>query len=88
MVFHFLGVFVDSLVTIGLSVVLSPGKMEFKQYVPIFGHVFCLPFLLKRTKMVLHRFLMYFTTRGILITLVQIGHITMYLVNPSNLFFW
>lgn len=69
--FHILGILTDILVTIGLSVMLSPGKMERTS-----------------TKAIFHRLLMYTVTRGILIVLVQIGHVTMYLVNPLNLHFW
>jgi len=42
----------------------------------------------KRTKMVLHRLLMYSITRGILTALVQIGHVAMYLIDPSKFLFW
>lgn len=38
--------------------------------------------------MIFHRLLMYSITRGILITLVQVGHIVMYVVDPSNVLFW
>lgn len=44
--------------------------------------------LLSSTKMILHRLLMYSITRGILIILVQVGHIVMYVVDPSNVLFW
>lgn len=42
----------------------------------------------RNTKMILHRLLMYSITRGILIILVQVGHIVMYVVDPSNVLFW
>jgi len=71
MVFHVMGVFVDILVTIALSMILSPGGVGFK-----------------RTKMIFHQLVMYLVTRGILVTLLQIGHIVMYAVDPSNLLFW
>jgi hypothetical protein len=41
-----------------------------------------------RTKMIFHQLVMYLVTRGILVTLLQIGHIVMYAVDPSNLLFW
>ena len=44
--------------------------------------------LLRSTKMILHELVIYFTSRGILIVLVQISHVIMYVVHPFNLFFW
>ncbi|KAG6915144.1 hypothetical protein DXG01_013061 [Tephrocybe rancida] len=40
------------------------------------------------TRSLLQRLVIYIASRGILITAVQVGHIIMYLVNPSNLLFW
>jgi len=69
--YHILSVSVDILVTIGLSSVFSPGKMEITE-----------------TRSIVQQLLVYTLTRGFLITLVQVGHITMYLLRPSNLLFW
>lgn len=69
--FHSLAVSVDVLVTIGLCVMFSPGKTEFKQ-----------------TNIALRQLIVSCITRGILTTLLQISHIVMFLVNPSNLLFW
>ena len=41
-----------------------------------------------RTRSIFQQLLVYSLTRGFLITLVQIGHISMYLLKPSNLLFW
>lgn len=70
-VFHALDLFADALVTIALSVMFSPGKIQFKNI-----------------DMIFHRLLIYSITWGILITLVQVGHIVMYVVDPSNVLFW
>ncbi|KAF9455806.1 hypothetical protein BDZ94DRAFT_1302899 [Collybia nuda] len=40
------------------------------------------------TQMVLHQLLMYTVTRGILVTLVQMGHIALYIFHPNNVLFW
>jgi len=42
----------------------------------------------KSTQMILHQLLMYTITRGILILVVQIGHVIMYLIDPTKLLFW
>lgn len=38
--------------------------------------------------MVLQRLLAFVVTRGILVCLVQIGHIIMYVLNSRNMLFW
>jgi hypothetical protein len=38
--------------------------------------------------MILHQLLMYTITRGILILVVQIGHVIMYLADPTKMLFW
>lgn len=40
------------------------------------------------TKTLLYWLLVYTLTRGILITVLQIGHIIMYLIRPTELTFW
>ncbi|KAF8069879.1 hypothetical protein FPV67DRAFT_990398 [Lyophyllum atratum] len=42
----------------------------------------------KQTRSILQRLLLYTASRGILVTLVQIGHTIMYLVDPTNYMFW
>ncbi|KAF9455784.1 hypothetical protein BDZ94DRAFT_481887 [Collybia nuda] len=42
----------------------------------------------KINQMVLQRLLDFVVTRGILITLVQIGHVIMYIHDPKNMLFW
>jgi hypothetical protein len=44
--------------------------------------------MLISTQMILHQLLMYTITRGILIAVVQIGHVIMYLVDPTKMLFW
>jgi hypothetical protein len=38
--------------------------------------------------MVLQRILIFTVTRGILVSLVQVAHIIMYVMDPRNLLFW
>ncbi|GLB44973.1 hypothetical protein LshimejAT787_1900510 [Lyophyllum shimeji] len=42
----------------------------------------------QKTRSILQRLVLYTASRGILITVVQIGHIVMYLVQPTNFLFW
>ncbi|KAF9455373.1 hypothetical protein BDZ94DRAFT_1278280 [Collybia nuda] len=43
---------------------------------------------LKNTQLVIHRILYFTVTRGILVCLVQIGHVAMYILDPENILFW
>ncbi|KAF5376281.1 hypothetical protein D9615_008511 [Tricholomella constricta] len=72
--FHVLAALIDILITAGLTLTLSKALTHFKK-----GD--------GSTRSILQRLLLYTASRGILITIVQIGHIIMYLVDPKNLMF-
>lgn len=40
------------------------------------------------TRMMLQQILVFTVTRGILVCLVQVGHIVMYVFDPKNMLFW
>lgn len=79
----------DILTTIGLSWTLSTSDAGFKKCVNLcFDHGTTVTCYISSTRMVLRHLLAFTLTRGILVSLVQVAHIVMYVLDPSNLLFW
>jgi len=87
--FHIIAVLIDILITIGFTVTFSRSRSEFKQCVDYKASQTSTDYPCGgRTRSILQRLLMYTASRGILVTFVQIGHIVMYFLDPSNFMFW